>query len=207
MLPREDLLRYLKDQAPLLGIDGCYNELPRYFAIDKGRLSLDFPDGAKDLMIFWWREDDKISLKACHENKFKALKIREKISLAVTKRIEILFEGTKSTDGLLSQCLWPSRLPTLMGLIWDTADQIWLLCGDQSLDENHYSKRAIVQMMILDLWQVRSRNDYETMNQRLITHIDRVMAFETFKRNLNFSPTQGLTKAFTMMAGLKANRA
>jgi ubiquinone biosynthesis protein COQ9 len=207
MLPKDQLALFIKDQTPEHGFEGCLYRAQSHFGLSSAALSLDLPDGAKDLMILWWRDDDRVAMARCLEGGFENLKIREKIATAVHHRLDAIFEGTKSPDGLLSQCLWPSRLPTLLALIWETADQIWRLCGDEALDENHYSKRAIVQMMIFDLWQVRAGQGLEVMNERLNTHIDRVMAFETLKRKLSFSPTQGLIQVFTGMAKLHAKQA
>lgn len=188
-----------------MGFHGCLHRAKSHFGLTESALSLDLPEGALDLMILWWRDDDRIFAEKCPISDLKSLKIRDKIATAVKMRLNLIFDGTNSADGLLGQCLWPSRLATLMGLIWETSDQIWRLCGDISLDENHYSKRAIVQMMIFDLWQTRSNQGVETMEARLLQQIDGVMRFETFKRTVPFSPTAYLNQAMINMAKIKTH--
>ena len=61
---------------------------------------------------------------------------------------------------------------------------IWRWAGDASVDENHYSKRAILAAILVSTLAIRLSGGRESASVYLAARIENVMAFETWKAGL-----------------------
>jgi ubiquinone biosynthesis protein COQ9 len=112
----------------------------------------------------------------------KAMKVREKVNLAMRTRIELLAPHKEAARRAVARVAL-ERNPILAGQIaWRTADAIWRALDDQSTDGNFYSKRALLAGIFsgtLGLWltDLKSRRAWDFLEAR----IENVMEFEKFK--------------------------
>lgn len=73
-----------------------------------------------------------------------ALRVRDRIALAVRTRLEFLAPHQEAERLALALWVRPFRKVEGAKLVWKTADRIWLWAGDTATDYNHYTKRALL---------------------------------------------------------------
>lgn len=151
--------------------------------MDPSLATLLAPRGAVDLAISYHRQGDADMLAAYETAPTKDLKIREKITLAVRLRLEVIKnkEVVRRSSALFA-------LPFLVAdgtkLIWNTSDNIWLALGDTSEDLNWYSKRAtlsVVYATTVLFWLGDDSPSYEDTWDFLDRRIENVMQIEKAK--------------------------
>ena len=151
--------------------------------MDPSLAALLAPRGAVDLAIAYHRQGDADMLVVYEAASTKNLKIREKITLAVRLRLEVIKnkEAVRRGSALFA-------LPLLVAdgakLIWGTSDNIWLVLGDTSEDVNWYSKRATLSAVYaatLLFWLGDDSPSYEKTWSFLDRRIENVMQIETAK--------------------------
>jgi ubiquinone biosynthesis protein COQ9 len=157
-----------------------------------GEAMLIIPGGARDLAALLSRRHDRAALVALAGIDPKALKIRERISRAVEARLD----AAAADEAAVRRCTGFLALPHNLGLagrlVWESADVIWRWAGDTAVDENHYSKRAILAAILTSTLAVRLASGKAEANAYLAARIENVMAFETWKAGLKPAaiPTQ-----------------
>ena len=157
--------------------------------MDPSLASLLAPRGAVDLAIAYHRQGDADMLVVYEAASTKNFKIREKITLAVRLRLEVIEnkEAVRRGSALFA-------LPLLVAdgakLIWGTSDNIWLALGDTSEDVNWYSKRvtlsAVYAATVL-FWLGDDSPSYEQTWSFLDRRIENVMQIETAKGQVRAS--------------------
>ena len=101
-----------------------------------------FPRDGIDLALAWHRRGDARMVAALAARDLSALRMREKITLAVRLRLEDADREAVRRGAALFALPQHSTLGARV--LWETADAIWTTLGDPSEDGNWYSKRAIL---------------------------------------------------------------
>lgn len=196
---------------PLIGTTGFSR--PMLYAagasMGLGRDACDLicPNGGSDLAALIWRAGDTALKAAMTPERLDGLKIRDKIALLVHTRLHALCADAPVGERLTGHLALPAQVVLGQRLIWDSADLIWQLAGDQALDENHYSKRLIVSGILASgalTWLFQGEAAFES---QLGHHIDQVMRFEKFKAKFNFRPEQALLDLAGKLGALRFGRA
>lgn len=99
-----------------------------------------FPRGGVDLAVAYHRRGDAQMQERLGAQGVMALKMRERISLAVRLRLEVADQELVRRGAALFAL--PQHAGEGAKLIWGTADAIWLALGDSAQDLNWYTKRA-----------------------------------------------------------------
>ncbi len=73
-----------------------------------------------------------------------ALRIRDRIALAVMTRIELMTPHKAGLRVALASWANPLQLPRAAKTLWASADHIWAWAGDTATDYNRYTKRALL---------------------------------------------------------------
>jgi ubiquinone biosynthesis protein COQ9 len=149
--------------------------------VSVGEAGLLLPNGARDLAALHSRRHDQAMMRALAEVDPAALKIRERIRVAVEARLDAAaadLEATRRCAGFLAL---PTNAPLGLRLAWESADLIWRWAGDTATDENHYSKRAILAGILVATLAVRLSGGREAASAELAARIENVMAFEKWK--------------------------
>ena len=145
----EDLRRRLLDAALIhAAFDGWSPLLLRSAAadIDVSQAEADnaFPQGPRDLLEYFSTETDRAMLDALEQAGLESLKVRERVSLAVGTRLDLLLPHREAVRRGLSFLALPQNAGLGTRLLWRTADAIWWAAGDSATDHNYYSKRALL---------------------------------------------------------------
>ncbi len=180
---RDRLLDAMLEVAPSAGWNASgVAEAARRAGLTLGETQIAAPRGAIELIEAFAGRFDKLMVTELAGHDLKAMKVREKVALAVRTRIELLAPHKEAARRSLARVTL-DRNPLLAGqMAWRTADAIWRALGDQSTDGNFYSKRALLSGIYagtLALWlsDLQARRAWDFLDAR----IDNVMQFEKFK--------------------------
>ena len=199
-----EVLKLMLATLPNVAFDGWSNSTfeaaCRETGISERKARLICPRGALDLAVAFhkWGDDQfEISFK---KKRISKLKVREKIKKAVELRIKFASDKEAVRRGV---ALFALPIYAFEGsrLIWDTADLIWELIGDNSEDYNWYSKRTILSAVYASTVLYWLGDDSEGNKETwhfLDRRIEDVMKFENAKVQLK---TSKLTKEFRGIAG------
>ena len=199
-----EVLKLMVAALPNVAFDGWSNSTfeaaCRETDTSERKARLFCPRGALDLAVAFhkWGDDQfEISFK---KKRISKLKVREKIKKAVELRINFASDKEAVRRGV---ALFALPIYAFEGsrLIWDTADLIWELIGDNSEDYNWYSKRTILSAVyastVLYWLGDNSEGNKETWHF-LDRRIEDVMKFENAKVQLK---TNKFTKEFNGLTG------
>jgi ubiquinone biosynthesis protein COQ9 len=152
----------------------------RAIGLPSAEAALVLPNGARDLAALLSRRHDAAAMAALARIDPATLKTRERISRAAQARIDAAadMDATRRWAAFL---MMPAHLPLGLSLAWDSADALWRWAGDTATDENHYSKRAILAGILIQVLAVRLASGREAASAQLAARIENVMAFEKWK--------------------------
>lgn len=103
-----------------------------------------FPDGARDLLEYWAAMNDEHMIDGLAQVDLGALKVRERVALAIKLRLGHLAPHREAMRRSLSFLALPQNAALGARLLYRTADTIWYAVGDRSTDHNFYTKRALL---------------------------------------------------------------
>lgn len=116
----------------------------RETGIDPQLAALAFPRGGIDMALEFHRRGDRALAAELAETDFGAMKVREKVTHAVRRRIELVAGHREAVRRGATLLALPMNAAEGAKALWQTADTIWTACGDRSTDYNWYTKRAIL---------------------------------------------------------------
>lgn len=155
--------------------------------IDERTLLHLFPKGPLSLVEAYSEIADLEMERRLAKSKLAGKKVRERITLAVRTRIEVLAPHKEAARRAAAFLSLPPNAPTAAKLIYGTVDSIWRAVGDTSTDFNFYTKRAIlaaVYSATLVRWFTDDSEDWEATRDFLDHRIADVMRFEKFKAGI-----------------------
>ncbi len=167
----------------------------REAGLEPATATLLVPNGAGDLAALLWRRHDAAALSALADVDPAALKVRERIRRAVEARVEAAAADGEAVRKASAWLSLPPHAPLALRLAWATADQLWRWAGDEAVDENHYSKRAILSALLVAVASARLSGGREAAAARLDAGLARVMAFEGWKARLPRVDAGGIAAA------------
>jgi len=103
-----------------------------------------FPDGARDLIEYWAAMNDEHMIDGLAKVDLPALKVRERIALAVKLRLVHMKPHREAMRRALSFLALPQNTALGTRLLYRTVDTIWYAVGDRSTDYSFYTKRALL---------------------------------------------------------------
>ena len=149
--------------------------------LSEGDAELLLPHGAKDLAALAAARHLDRAFQRLEGVDPVSLKVRERIRTAVRAKIEGTLEDGPALRNQAGFLCLPQNLPLELTLLWKSADAIWRWAGDTAVDENHYSKRAILSAILATTLAVRMTSGPAAADAHLDARIDNVMAFERWK--------------------------
>jgi ubiquinone biosynthesis protein COQ9 len=180
---RMRLMEAVRENAAFDGWSGAaITAAARQIGLSEGEVLLAAPNGAVDLIDAWARQADAHMVERLARVDLSALKVRQRVTLAVRTRIEAYDPWKQAARRASGAILLPPHAPRAAGHAWRTADCIWRTLGDRSTDGNWYSKRLIlsgVYASTLAVW-ISADEDADVW-AFLDRRIDNVMAFEKIK--------------------------
>ena len=140
--------KILAAALPNVAFDGWTSKVMREAAdaagISHGEMRLAFPGGITDLVDCFLADGDRRMEEALAKLDLGALKIRERITLAVRTRIEVDAAHREAVRRAVTLLALPISGATGPRTLYRTVDAIWRAAGDRSTDFNFYTKRAIL---------------------------------------------------------------
>lgn len=140
--------KILAAALPNVAFDGWTSKVMREAAdavgISHGEMRLAFPGGITDLVDCFLADGDRRMEEVLAKCDLGALKIRERITLAVRTRIEVDATHREAVRRAVTLLALPISGTTGPRSLYRTVDAIWRAAGDRSTDFNFYTKRAIL---------------------------------------------------------------
>lgn len=112
--------------------------------LDNGVALRAFPGGAADLLDFWVSETDAAMLRMLESRDLAAMKVRERVRLAVMTRLELAAPHREAVRRALALEALPQHAPRALKQLYRTVDAIWYAAGDTATDYNFYTKRLLL---------------------------------------------------------------
>lgn len=103
-----------------------------------------FPMGVVELLTFWLDRCDAETAAVLKTRDLAAMKVRERITLAVRTRLETMAKHRIAAQRGLSFFALPLNAGAGLGSLYRTVDTIWRAAGDTSTDFNFYTKRVLL---------------------------------------------------------------
>jgi ubiquinone biosynthesis protein COQ9 len=103
-----------------------------------------FPGGPVEMVEFMSLEADQRMVEAMEREDLAALKVRERITLGVRRRLELYAADREAIRRALAVLALPQNGPLALKLLYRTVDAIWYAAGDTATDFNFYTKRALL---------------------------------------------------------------
>ena len=148
---------------------------------------LAFPDGAIEVLEMHLKKADADLTDTLAAMNLPAMKIRERITVAIRTRLEMHADHRESVRRGLATLSLPQHAGLAMRSLWATADTMWRAAGDTSTDHNWYTKRmtlSAVYSSVLLFWLNDDSEDFRDSWAFLDRRIENVMQIEKAKFRL-----------------------
>jgi ubiquinone biosynthesis protein COQ9 len=156
----------------------------RAAGLTRGEAELLLPNGARDLAALAAARHLRRTFEMLDGLDPSTLKVRERIRRAASAKVDATMEDGAAARRLAGYLALPHNVPFGLKLFWDAADALWRWAGDTAVDENHYTKRAILGGVLMSTLAVRLRHGRDAARMHLDDRIENVMAFERWKAGL-----------------------
>lgn len=103
-----------------------------------------FPDGPLQVLDHFADWADRQMLETLAGTDMPALKVRERVTLAVRTRLEILSPYREALRRAVAMLALPSAVILAPKLLYRTVDAMWKVAGDTATDYNFYTKRMLL---------------------------------------------------------------
>ncbi|MBO6679442.1 COQ9 family protein [Parvibaculum sp.] len=181
-------MKILEAALPNVAFDGWTPRLLREASetagVSHGEMRLAFPDGILDLVDFFLEDGDRRMEEALAGQDLAAMKIRERITLAVRTRIEVDLHAREAMRRAITMFALPTAGTRGPHSLYRTVDAIWRAAGDTSTDFNFYTKRATLAGVFSSVtlyWFADDSENYARTWAFLDRRIEDVMRFEKAK--------------------------
>jgi len=180
--------RLLEAVLPHVMFDGwsdvAIGHAAKDLGVDKFHFDRHFPDGARDLISFFVEDADEEMEQELIRRDVAAMKIRNRITLAIRLRLEIYAPHKDAIRKALTLMSLPQNAVLGLKLTEATVSRMWYATGDTSTDISYYTKRltlGAVYTSTLLYWLSDGSEGHERSWEFLDRRIENVMQFETAK--------------------------
>lgn len=159
---------------------------------------LAFPGGAMDMIAAWFAVIDAHMAQVLPPERVAAMKVRERIAALVEARLDALAPDREALRRAQAVLAMPVNAPRAAQLGWRAADAMWRAAGDDAVDFNHYSKRAILAALYAATLLVFVNDESEGFADTrafLARRIEGVMRFEKAKAGFRARREDGFSLA------------
>ncbi len=112
--------------------------------LDPSDVARAFPGGTREIIEFWSASADEDLLEALKSHDLAAMRIRERIALAVRLRLEAATPHKEALRRAISILAFPGQTGLGARMLYRTIDTIWFGIGDRSADFSFYTKRGLL---------------------------------------------------------------
>ena len=140
--------RLLAAALPHVPFDGWTGAAIRAGARDAGLSAAEaanaFPGGPVEMLEFMSRDWDQRMLEALEREDVASLRVRERVALAVRRRLEAHVGEREAVRRGAAVLALPQNAALGLRLLYRTVDAVWYAAGDTATDFNFYTKRALL---------------------------------------------------------------
>ena len=140
--------RVLEAALPLVPFEGwcdrMLREAGRAASVEDVDVRAAFPRGVIDLVVYYADEADRRMADAMKGVDLTALRVRERVTLGVRRRIEAVADSKEASRRAAALFALPQNSVDGMQSVYRSVDAIWRAVGDTSADFNFYTKRALL---------------------------------------------------------------
>ncbi len=142
---KDRLLDALLPVVPFEGwSDTTLSEICTQCGMTSQEVAILFPRGMTDILRYFNQRLDTQMMAKLEGLGLDKMKVRERITLAVRTRLELMEPHREAVRKGLSFFAMPLKASEGMHNLYDTVDAMWLAAGDKSTDYNFYSKRLLL---------------------------------------------------------------
>ena len=163
--------------------------------LSAGEVELLLPHGPADLAALLSRRHDQRTMTILKEVDPQGLKIRERIRAGCEARLDAAATDEPALRRWMGFLALPPHLGLAGRLAWESADALWRWAGDVAVDENHYSKRALLAGILSGAMAIRMSSGRKAALDFTDRRIADVMAFEKWKGTSGLRPGDWLAAA------------
>ena len=143
-----DADRLIEAALPHVVFDGWSGTALDAAAQDVGMTPSDverlFPGGPKDAVAGYIAWTDRRMIRALEKMNLSRMKVRERITLAVRTRLELVELEKEAIRRAMSAIAMPGAIDIGPKSLYRTVDAIWRAAGDTATDFNFYTKRGLL---------------------------------------------------------------
>lgn len=170
---RDTILRHLLPNIPFDGwTDEALQRAAKACKISPEKLDQAFPQGVTDAVAYFFHWATARMAEKITPRTLQGLRVRDKVTLCVRTRLELLAGYKEATSSALTYMAKPPRALHMPKMVWETADVIWKLAGDTSADYNKYTKRIILSG-VLGATTLYWLNDTSDHNEKTWVFLDK----------------------------------
>ena len=164
-----------------------------------------FPRGVADALLFFSSEADRNAVEAIEKADLKPMRVRERVTFAVRKRIEAIKKHKEAARKGAAVFALPQHALDGATAVYRTVDALWRAVGDTSADFNFYTKRALLSGVYTTTilhWFADNSEGTEDTWKFLDNRIDNVMQIEKVKAQVT-KLAEGLPNPLTILGALR----
>ncbi|MCP4327723.1 MAG: COQ9 family protein [Alphaproteobacteria bacterium] len=135
----------------------------RTLGLSRADVLIAFPGGAIDALEAFLRRADIHMLETMSDHDLDAMRVHERVTLAVRLRLEANAPYREAIRRGLSVLALPQNIGLAARSLYRTVDAIWYAAGDRATDYNYYTKRMLlagVYSSTLIYWLDDSSDDF-----------------------------------------------
>jgi ubiquinone biosynthesis protein COQ9 len=188
MTPQDLRVPLLAAALPHVAFDGwtdsCFGLAAEDAGVSKEMAELAFPGKADEMLEAYLAANDAHLKHALSEKDLPAMKIRDRITVAIRTKLELQRDEREVVRRTLAALALPQNLVRGPKALWQTADTMWRAAGDTSTDHNWYTKRMTLSGVLSAVILYWLNDDSEDLSDTwafLDRRIEDVMKIETAK--------------------------
>ena len=128
--------------------DAAFRAGARDLGLDIREARLLFPGGAREAVAHFSDWADRRMLAALAGHDLAALRLRQRVALAVRLRLKVLAPWREAVRRSLGFLALPPNGALAARCLYRTVDAIWHAVGDRSVDFSFYTKRALLAAVV-----------------------------------------------------------
>jgi ubiquinone biosynthesis protein COQ9 len=141
-------LALIKATLPEVPFEGwspaAFRAAARELGLAEGEIERAFPGGVREAIEYWSALADDEMLAELEAVDMPALKVRERVAVAVKVRLMQAAPHREALRRALSLLALPTHAGMSARMLYRTVDAIWYAAGDRSTDHNFYTKRGLL---------------------------------------------------------------